>query len=735
MPRKETAAEKARRLAAELTAAGKPIELLSAPDDVTFTPLANAGGALEGAEAPKGEGDDKKLGRFKLTAYTGVAMLMEWWAYPVAIDLKGLRISKRSRPVLLQHNRTAIVGHTETIDKSNGKLTAEGVFSGSGPSAREVRESGLNGFPWRVSVGAQPLKMVFVEEGKTAQVNGREITGPAYIARKAVLGEISFVSLAADDDTGASIAASAKHTGKIGVTDMDFQEWLKAKGFEDPDELSEAQTKFLTAAFDAEQAAGTEVPITKAGEGDGAATTPDKPDIQAAADKAAAAAIVTERKRVDQIEAACKGFDSDEKIAEWRTLAFAGKLPMPDLLAKLVDHLREARPEAPSIHIPQIEMGPAVIEAAVCQALQIDETEKVFEDKTLEAAHKQYHGEMGLQELLLISAASNGYAGRWAVTPGNLRAVLEAAFPIRAAGGFSTLSLTTILSNTANKLLLAAFNFTEQTWRTVGAIGSVGDFKAHTRVRLTGDQEYDEVGPDGELKHGTFGEQEYSIQAKTYGRMQAITRTDIINDDLGALKAVPTRLGRGGGLKVNTVFWTAFLANHTTFWTTTLKNYASGTATALASAGLGTAEQMFLDQTDPDSKPLGAEPRILLTPTALKVTGQELMESSQVHGYGGSTERRKQPSANIWAGKFQQAVSRYLSNSAMGGGYSSAAWYLLADPRDVAVIRIVFLNGKEAPTIESAEANFNVLGIEYRGYHDFGVAQEEYRGGVKMAGA
>ncbi|MCL4193722.1 MAG: hypothetical protein KJZ87_18435, partial [Thermoguttaceae bacterium] len=62
------------------------------------------------------------------------------------------------------------------------------------------------------------------------------------------------------------------------------------------------------------------------------------------------------------------------------------------------------------------------------------------------------------------------------------------------------------------------------------------------------------------------------------------------------------------------------------------------------------------------------------------------------------------------------------------------AWYLLAEPNDLPVIEIAFLNGQESPTIETADADFSVLGIQMRGYHDFGVALQDSRGGVKSKG-
>jgi len=74
-----------------------------------------------------------------------------------------------------------------------------------------------------------------------------------------------------------------------------------------------------------------------------------------------------------------------------------------------------------------------------------------------------------------------------------------------------------------------------------------------------------------------------------------------------------------------------------------------------------------------------------------------------------------------------------LSNSHYTGN-SSKAWYLLADPGDLPVIEVAVLNGQESPTIETAEADFSVLGIQMRGYHDFGVALQDARGGVKAKG-
>jgi hypothetical protein len=64
---------------------------------------------------------------------------------------------------------------------------------------------------------------------KPPKANGREFAGPVNIARRATLGEISFVVLGADDNTSAQIAASA-HSSQEN-RDMEFTQWIESQGF------------------------------------------------------------------------------------------------------------------------------------------------------------------------------------------------------------------------------------------------------------------------------------------------------------------------------------------------------------------------------------------------------------------------------------------------------------------------------------------------------------------------
>jgi hypothetical protein len=243
------------------------------------------------------------------------------------------------------------------------------------------------------------------------------------------------------------------------------------------------------------------------------------------------------------------------------------------------------------------------------------------------------------------------------------------------------------------------------------------------------------VGAGGELKHADMSEESYTNQAKTYGKIVGITRQDIINDDLGALTSVPQKLGRGAGLKFNIVFWTAFL-NNSSFFTSGRGNYTSGAATALSVDSLTTLVGLFKKIKDAKGVYTGLDPAILLVPSDIEGVADAIFKSQFIIAVGTPANNavNKYPTQNIHVGKYEIASSRYLSDSSISG-YSAVAHYLLANPMDAAAMEVLFLNGREQPTVEQADADVDTLGIQMRGYHDFGCALAEWQAGMMSKGS
>ncbi len=671
--------------------------LAAAPDLAPEDPLHLVAFACEPAWLEANASADGKpaLPRFSMVAYTGGPMRLAGWRHPVIVDLAGLRIPTQSRPIRLGHDAALGVGHTDSIRVEGGKLIASGLVSRDTAAAREVVISSKNGFPWQASIGASVEEHEFVREGQSVHVNGQVFNGPVNVVRRASLGEISFVDLGADGNTSAAITAINPASGVAPMT-------LPAAAAT----AANTQTTPATepAAPTAVQASAAPVQAT---------AVPDP-----VAQMRAAAAAETER------IAAVRGIATGHPTIEAKAIKEGWDAQRTEL-----EVLRASRPQAPAVHVRDEGMNGEVLVAACLQAGRHDDLDTACDPKALEAADRRFRGKISLQRLILEAAWANGCSVRhWDEDP---RAVLRAAWgggSVNAAG-LSHIDLPGILSNVANKFLMDGFGSAEATWRNICRVGSVKDFKQITRYRLVGNMTYERVAPGGELKHGKLGEERFTNQADTYGKMVAIDRRDLVNDDLSVITAVPQELGRGAAQSLNDLFWTAFL-DHAAFFSAGNKNLLTGVDTALTIDGLTKAEVLFNQQVDGSGRPLGIAPAILLVPTALTAVGSALVNATEIRE---TTANVKYPVFNPHQGKFRVEMSRYLDNPKIPNG-SAKAWYLLANPKDLAAIEVVFLNGQEAPVIETADADFSTLGIQLRGYHDFGVAKQDPRAAVKAAG-
>lgn len=691
------------------------------------------------------EGDGKnKPRRFTMEAYSGGPVNINNYGPPVVVNIRGMRLARKQLPSYFGHDRERIVGHTDRHDKTDGtRFIAGGVISGATEFARQVLESHDAGFPWQASISVLPEKTVELAEGKTMKVNGQTVNGPAVIATESTLRHIAFVPEGADVTSSVSIAASAANPNRE-VFPMNFQQWVEALGFEFS-ALTEAQQVALQAKYDAEVKAAAKA--AEDGKTIDATANGNKPKPTGAPAPTfdLSAVVLACEKHTAAIQAETAGYTGKIEAVKLAELSNKAGQAAAELRAKAlneewaatrveveaikaqsaykVELIQAELPKAPAIHASMRDMSPQVIECAFVRTAGLHDYEKAYKPEILEASDR-FRG-MGLQEMLLMFAAQNGYSGRMALSDGNLREVMQLAF--------STHTITTMLTAAGGKFLLEGFNSIPQTWREVARVRSVTDFKQVTAFRLTTSLEYEELPPAGEIKHGTMGQESYTLQAKTYAKMLSLTRPDIINDDLGAFDDLRNRLGMGAVLAMNKRFWTVWLAavNAATFWTKARGNYQSGAGTALGETALNAAVQLFRDAQGPDGNLLGLEPDRLLVPSSLEATGRKIYVSQEMRDTTAST---KTMVSNIYQNRFRPVVVPELCNSAYTG-YSTTHWWLACDPAVLASAAMCFLNGVQTPTIESSDVDFDQLGIQLRGYHDFGVSMTEYRASVLSAGA
>jgi hypothetical protein len=140
---------------------------------------------------------------FAGVAYSGGIIPHHGWKNLV-IDLTTVRFAaSETVPVLLEHNRECRVGVC-TLHVEDGSLKAKGKLL-SNEGATQLAADADAGFPWQMSVHAEPDSVDIISAGAIANVNGMEITGPATVFRNTTIREVSFCVTGQDKDTSANV--------------------------------------------------------------------------------------------------------------------------------------------------------------------------------------------------------------------------------------------------------------------------------------------------------------------------------------------------------------------------------------------------------------------------------------------------------------------------------------------------------------------------------------------------
>ncbi len=655
------------------------------PSPIKLVENENAGKILEATGEPP-------LPQFTLVAYTGVKVQTKEFPCPVVVDLQGIDIPVQNIPVRFEHKSFQGVGHTEKIVVVGWELLAEGLISRDTSWARDVAKSAKNGFPWQASMGGPIHEVEYVPFGQKATVNGQTFEGEIYVIRKMTLKEISFVDLGADPNTSARIEFQYEEGQPRMKIDMNTETFVDTNT---------------------------------------TATSESKPE---------AAPVRIEAAQVDtgkmMLEFQQKMMIDQRRIAAIEKIG-GGKFP--DLEAKAIEdgwavqkfqmeYQAKTMPDASTVSVTGVRqyscsgLKPTALEAIALASSgsSMAFLESQYDEPTLDQIDR-FRG-VGIQEFVSMSC------GQYMPHPKrDIRGWLEAAF--------SSASLPGILSNIANKMLLEGFLTMDDTWKKIVKIASVNDFKTHTRYRLNGAFKFEKVAADGEIKHGQIGEENFTQKIETYGIMFGINRQMIIDDDLAAFAEIPQGIGVGAGEAISDAVWKLVLANPKQkdgklFFSAAHKNLFSDVTAKLDIDGLTAAELKFSEQERSAGRPLGIPAKLLLVPTALKVAAELLMKSLTVQVT--TEEGKAQPTDNPHAGKYEVVSTPYLASPAWEGN-SAKDWYLLADPRQLPALEVAFLGGQDRPTVERADADFNKLGIQFRGYIDFGVKEQDHRGALKMS--
>jgi hypothetical protein len=619
--------------------------------------------------AAASDGQPVKLRRFEMIAYSGGPMQLAGWRFPVVVDLTGLQASAKPK-VFLEHDRSARVGHIDNVQIKERTLGVTGVVSASGKAAQEVLADAANGFPWQASIGARAIEVEWVPEGTSAQANGQTFKGPVNIARKSLLGEVSFVALGADDSTSAQIAAHKE-------TVM--------------------------------PAEATVTVVTPAVAADAAPQTPET--IRAAA--------ATEMKRIAAVQKVCGTGGKHAEIA-----AKAVEEGWTQEKTEL-EVLRADRPAAPAAHVHENRIDQKVILATAGFAGRLPEKTLLaaFGEPAVEAAGK-FRG-VGVQEFFRMCARAEGRELPPCVGKGT-EFILAAFSTLSLPGILSNVANKVLLdgynyveSSWRNIVRIGTFRDFKPHVRyrltdnmKFEKVGPDGELKHGQLGEQTFSNQADTYGIMFSLTRQMIINDDLSAFLDVPRRLGMGAADAIIEAVWPLLLSNPSNYFSTGNNNFLSGVDTALSVDSlTTAYTTFLSQ------TKPNGRPLGLEPRILL------------VPTALRVQADILTASRQLLASIATTG----SKSTLVPQDNPMVGKFSVASSAYLGNATITGN-SSKAWYLLADPNVLPGIEVAFLNGVEQPTVEQAVEDFDTLGIKFRGYIDFGVAMQDPRAMLKVKG-
>lgn len=301
---------------------------------------------------------------------------------------------------------------------------------------------------------------------------------------------------------------------------------------------------------------------------------------------------------------------------------------------------------------------------------------------------------------------------------------IKAALGFNSDGQFMGASdFPNILSNVANKSMSTAYAAAPTTYQEWTRRGSLSDFKAASRLTLSYADELEEIKKNGEFKVVEYSEKGRTIQLGTYGARWGLNRQAIINDDLDALSLLPVREAVAARRLINKTVYKILTSNQQIdgddLFHSTHGNLLTGAE--LSVAALGKMRAAMAKQKDISGKQvLNIRLANLIVPEELSLTAEQLVASTV------------DPSKNNAVPNPFNNKLKVISEPELDAS-STTAWYGAGAPGVTDTIEVAFLNGRDQPTIEY-QVSFDILGIAWRIYIDFGVALLDWRALAKNPG-
>ena len=278
-----------------------------------------------------------------------------------------------------------------------------------------------------------------------------------------------------------------------------------------------------------------------------------------------------------------------------------------------------------------------------------------------------------------------------------------------------------LLATAANKMLLAAYQPAQPTYRQIFLRRDFRDFKPHRHLRIGDFPTLLPLAENGEIQVGTMSESQEIVLLQTFARRIRVTRPMLVNDDLGAFTDFAAAIGRRVAEFENATAYnllnsangdgpTLTTGSAAVFATGAARANKASTGTVLDTTTIGAGRTAIMKQRTLDGLPIsmGQTMRLLVGPN-LELAARQATVVVQASEIG---------KANVFAGFVQPVIEPLIQAN---------RWYLFSDPVAAPVYVYGYLNGAEGPQVTTGPVQ-GADGVEVSVIFDFGVGAIDWRG-------
>lgn len=287
-----------------------------------------------------------------------------------------------------------------------------------------------------------------------------------------------------------------------------------------------------------------------------------------------------------------------------------------------------------------------------------------------------------------------------------------------------------ILANVGNKRMRLAYEENQPSYKIwARRAPNAQDFKPMTVVQVSGMPSLLQVREHGEFQYGHISDGSETYALLTYGRIIALTRQALVNDDLRAFDVALAGFGGAAGRLENRMVYAQLTGNPAlsdgqALFSASHKNIGTGSTSALQLSSLAAMRSTMRVQKGMEDEDLNISPRYLIVPAALEQTAYQLTSANYVPAKSADVSEFRQGGRT----SLEPVIEPLLDST------SSSTWYAAANSGQIDTIEYCYLEGADGPVLES-QTSFATDGLSLKCRLDFAAKAIDFRGLYRADGA